>query len=322
MVDAAHAPLVAFLGLGLGMAALDLGVAWLWRGLPLYRRHLGLMALGLGVSGLLAAHLPLPLGALAAFLGLAVPSLRWLAGRRLRGLSWQRGVARRPEPSRPLIVVADPHWGGTLTGLAEATAAHPEADWLFLGDLFEVWVGVPGLEDPEAEAFLSWVDERRSAGRWVGLWLGNREFFLDRLAARFDLLGEGVGGSLPEEGLAWEHGDLLDGRDWAYRLMFLLFRSGPMWLFARFAPRPWARATAAALRRRFAARPAASGYTVPQEALAQAAQTSGARCFLVGHFHCAAQAGVGHALPWAHGGRFQVWREGLLDSTDAPSSRP
>lgn len=308
---------------GLGMLGLEALLQRTWRSLPLYRRHLGLFGGALAASLLLRGPAPAAWAADAAwaFLGLSLPSLLWLRGRRLRGLSHVRGTARRPDPSRPLILVADPHWGDDLTGLTEATAAHLEADWLFLGDLFEVWVGLPGLQEPSQEAFLSWVAERRAAGRWVGLWTGNREFFLDGLAPRFDLLGEGAGGALAEEGLAWEHGDLIDGRLWAYRLMFILFRSGPMWLFARFAPSGLTRAAAAALRRKFAVRPGAYEHPVPLEALEAAGAASGARTFVVGHFHHEAKAGLAQALPWAHEGRFWVWRSGAL-STLGPSSRP
>lgn len=308
---------------GLGLLGTELVLQRTWRSLPLYRRHLGLFACALGASLLLRGPVPSALGADAAWaaLGLALPSLLWLRGRHLLGLSYVRGQASRPDPSRPLILVADPHWGDTLTGLSEAAEAHPEADWLFLGDLFEVWVGLPGLAEPNQEAFLAWVAERRAAGRWVGLWTGNREYFLDGLAPRFDLLGEGTGGLLKDEGLAWEHGDLIDGRLWAYRLMFILFRSGPMWLFARWAPSRISRAVAARLRRKFAARPGAYEYPVPMEALETAAFSSGGRSFVVGHFHHEAQVGMAQALPWAHHGAFWVWRKGVL-STLGPSSRP
>ncbi len=312
MAFPADHPFLTPLAFGLGTALLDGLLSRVWRGLPLYRRHLGLFGLGLAVVIAFRAGGTGWIDAAAVLAGLSIPSLRWLRGRRLSGLSWVKGSVRRPDPTRPLILVADPHWGDTLTGLREATAAHPEADWLFLGDLFEVWVGLPGLEEPNQDAFLAWVAERRAAGRWVGLWTGNREFFLDGLSSRFDLIGEGVGGALPEEGLVWEHGDLLDGRLWAYRLMFLLFRSGPMWLFARFAPTPHSRAVAGALRRKFAARPGTYQHPVPLPALEAAGKRSGAACFVVGHFHHAAQAGCARALPWAHEGQFQVWKDGRI----------
>jgi UDP-2,3-diacylglucosamine pyrophosphatase LpxH len=251
--------------------------------------------------------------ATGAGLGLMATLAPGFRSRRLGPLSWQRGCGARPVPGRPLLLVADPHWGSDLSSLEAATEAHPDADWLFLGDVFDVWVGIPGMESPAQSAFLAWVDHRRAAGRWVGLWLGNREYFLDRHAARFDLMGEGVGGRLAGEGLAFEHGDLVNAGDGAYRTWNLLSRSGPLWLAFSLLPARRAAALAGTLEARLRTTNQAYKLAFPREAFAAAAVEAAPDTFITGHFHTHEVAGNGTALPWAHGGEFWVWRSGRLE---------
>jgi UDP-2,3-diacylglucosamine pyrophosphatase LpxH len=258
-----------------------------------------------------------------AAVGLALSMGPFFLGSRSPEFGWWRGLRARPEPSRPLILVADPHWGETLTGLQEATARYPEADWLFLGDVFEVWVGLPGLENEAQQAFLSWVQARRRAQRWVGLWLGNREYFLDRFSGSFDLLGEGTGGALPAEHLAFEHGDLVNRVERRYRLWNVVSRSAFLWLLVRALPASWARKLVLRLERSL--RTANRNYRLafPREAFAAAAAEVPEAVFLTGHFHTHEVSQNGVALPWAHEGAFARWDQGrleLLPATVPPDS--
>lgn len=309
-------------------AVLAAAVDWAWartaRRTPRHRRQLMVLAL----VGLFAAgdewHQSFVPGrdaslgdwladGLGAILGPLAGGLLAAGGRRLDGFSWVRGNPVRPDPGRPLILVADPHWGREPSGLDAATTAHPEADWLFLGDVFDAWVALPNFESEPQRRFLAWVDARRGAGRWVGLWAGNRDFFLDRHAGRFDLAGEGLGGELPGEGLAFEHGDLVNGADRAYRAWNSVARSGVVWLLARLLPPPAARALARDLERRL--RTANRNYKLafPEAAFRAVAATHAGSTFLTGHFHTEHRLGQGIALPWAHEGRFMVWRQGRVE---------
>jgi len=314
----AHATEFAALALTAEVAA-----RWTWGTVPTYRRHLAIFALAslygmsdeihqIFVPGRDASILDWAADSIGAVLGLGLSCLPLLWRRWMASLGWLRGEPRRPDPSAPLVLVADPHWSGDLTGLREATAAHPGADWLFLGDVFDVWVGIPGMESPQQEAFLAWVDERRRQGRWVGLWLGNREYFLDGLSGRFDLMGEGIGGGLPAEALAWEHGDLINAADWQYRLWNLVSRSGVMWLVARALPRSTARSLAARLERSMRTTNRAYKLAFPREAFRAAAAAHAGKTFITGHFHSHEVEGNGTALPWAHDGNFMVWEQGSL----------
>jgi UDP-2,3-diacylglucosamine pyrophosphatase LpxH len=318
----AHASVYALLAL-----ALDRMLRHTATGLPLYRRHLWILAAIALYGASDELHQFFVPGRSCEFgdwladclgggLGLTLGSLHLLFTRRLGALSWRRGRSRRPDPSRDLILVADPHWGAMLTGLEDATMAHPDADWLFLGDVFDVWVGFPGMETGPQRAFLAWVDARRAGGRWVGLWLGNREYFLDRHAERFDLMGEGIGGTLEDEALTWEHGDLINTADRQYRLWNLVSRSGALWLVFRLMPAGTARKVSAWMERKLRTTNAAYKLTFPREAFRAAAQAHPGTTFLTGHFHTHEVEGSGIALPWAHGGRFMVWRAGRVESLE------
>jgi UDP-2,3-diacylglucosamine pyrophosphatase LpxH len=293
-------------GAALAALLLEAAVRGLVRTLPTYRRHLALFLL-LSLAGAARGPLGFLAAAAGAVLGLGISCLPLLFLRWTRGLSWRRGTPRRPDPDRPLVIVADPHWSGELTGLRKATEALPGADWLFLGDTFDVWVGLPGMGTPLQADFLEWVDGRRREGRWVGFWMGNREYFLDGLSRHFDYMGEGIGGGLPGEGLAFEHGDLVNARDGAYRVWNLVSRSGVVWALARILPAGRARALADALERKLRTTNRAYKLTFPREAFRAAAQAQGDATFLTGHFHTFEQEGNGFALPWAHDGNFMVW---------------
>jgi VanZ family protein/UDP-2,3-diacylglucosamine pyrophosphatase LpxH len=304
---------------------LDLAVRFNRPSLPMYRRHL-LVFLVVSFYGATDEwHQLFVPGRACEFgdwiadtfggaLGLLAASLPLVFTRHLGALSWLQGGTWRPDPSRELILVADPHWGAELTGLKEVEARHPQADWLFLGDVFDVWVGLPGMETEAQHAFLEWVDARRSAGRWVGLWLGNREYFLDRHAARFDLMGEGTGGRLEGEALTWEHGDLINTADRPYRLWNLLSRSGPFWLLFRLMPTRTASRVSVWLAQRLRTTNTTYKLAFPREAFRAAAEAQANTTFLTGHFHTQELEANGIALPWAHEGRFMVWHQGKVEA--------
>lgn len=311
----------------MGYLALAVCLEWTLRqthhDLPVYRRHLlvfGCVALFGATDEWHQSFVPgraCEFGdwiadSLGAACGLVLTSLPFLWSRRLESFGWWRGVRERPDPAMPLILVADAHWGEELTGLREATNAHPEADWLFLGDVFDVWVGIPGMETEAQRSFLWWAEERRAAGRWVGLWMGNREYFLDSKAGSFALLGEGIGGALPSENLVWEHGDLLNTQDHIYRFWCLLSRSGPLWLLVRLLPGRVGAFLAARLERGMRTTNRAYKLAFPWEAFRAAAEAHSGKAFLTGHFHTHQVEANGIALPWAHEGQFMVWRQGRV----------
>ena len=297
------------------------------RDLPMHRRHLlvfGMVALFGATDEWHQSFVPgracefgdWVADALGGGLGLLAGSVHLLFSRRLAALSWWRGTTRRSDPNRDLILVADPHWAVELTGLETATARFPQADWLFLGDVFDVWVGLPGMETSAQRAFLDWVQARRTAGRWVGLWLGNREYFLERYAASFDLMGEGMGGRLDGEPLTWEHGDLINTADRQYRLWNLVSRSGLLWLLFRGMPAGTARHVSAWMEQKLRTTNSSYKLAFPRQAFHAAAEANPSTTFVTGHFHTHEVEGNGIALPWAHEGCFMVWRQEKVEVLD------
>lgn len=293
-------------------------------GFPLHRRHLWIfVAVSLFgatdefhqrfVPGRECDVLDWMADSMGAVIALSASCIPMLYGRHLAGLSWWRGRRERPDAGRPLMLVADPHWNEELTGLREAALAHPEADWLFLGDVFDVWVGFPSMQNEAQRSFLWWVQERRAAGRWVGLWGGNRDYFLDALKDRFDFIGEGIGGELPAEGLVFEHGDLINGADRRYRLWNLISRSGPLWLLMSLLPPRLAQALSRKLERSLRTTNRTHKQSFPREAFRAASTLHPDKTFVVGHFHTHEVEANGIALPWAHEGVFAQWSQGRLE---------
>lgn len=296
---------------------------------PMYRRHLWVFLLVAAYGASDEWHQSFIFGrdtsvfdwladVVGAVLGISLATLPFILGKRTAEFGWWRGTRERPDPGRPLVLVADPHWGEELTGLREITRRYPEADWLFLGDVFDVWVGLPGMETEPQRSFLWWVQERRAGGRWIGLWMGNREYFLDRLSHHFDLLGEGLGGALPAEGLVFEHGDLINRADRRYRFWNVISRSAFTWLVVGLMP-PWvARRLAMRLEEMMRTTNLAYRLSFPHEAFTAAAAEAPEAVFLSGHFHTHHTEGEGISLPWAHEGGFALWHEGKLELLAAP----
>ena len=302
-------------------ALLAIVIEWLlWcvcRSTPVYKRHLCVCVIVMMLSVLYYGLSEVLYGFIGAILGLSVSSLPYLYGRCwLKRFSWQRDSGFRRDPTVPLVLVADPHWRDSLVGLKEVRANYPGADWLFLGDLFDVWVGIPGNRIGLEIEFLNWVKEARASGAWVGLWVGNREFFLDYLSDQFDLIGEGVGGRLEAEGLCWEHGDLVNGSDWRYRLWNLLTRSAAAWVLARFLPNYLVSIISRRLRTIVCSADCRHESKFPHEEFVAAATEHYGETFVTGHFHTYKVCGNGVSLSWAHDGKFMVWHNGSIKKLD------
>lgn len=311
------------------LLAIGLELLWrtIWLGTPVYRRHL-LIFVALGSVGALncvcnifksecgCSVVRIVFDFFGAGVGLTVSSLPWLWGNRLRGFGWQRGVRLRRDPLAPLILVADPHWHESLVGLKEARSAYPSADWLFLGDLFDIWVGIPGRQNNLEREFLAWVKESRSNNIWVGLWLGNREFFLDHLSNQFDLMGEGVGGELVAEGLCWEHGDLVNSADWRYRLWAIISRSSVAWMLVRILPSFFVDNLVNYAKRVIRSNSCCRTPSFPDREFIRVTAMHCGKTFVTGHFHTYKSYGSGLSLPWAKDGKFMVWYNGEVKSLE------
>lgn len=276
------------------------------RAWPLYRRHFYLFVM----TGLIPL-IPVALGwgerAIASALGLALSSVTIIKSRFWSSHSWSKAGQITRDPSRPLVVVADPHWNDHLQGLRELHEKNPNCDWLFLGDVFELWIGLPSYETPVQKEFMLWVDQERGKGSWIGLWLGNREYFLDYHASRFDLIGEGIGGELKGESLRFEHGDLINHNDWKYRIWNLLTRSSFAWVLFRCLPSSVGIRISSYLANRLKTTNINYKLHFPEKVFQSVVEAFPKETFIVGHFHIYQHINNGYVIPWAHHGAHACW---------------
>jgi UDP-2,3-diacylglucosamine pyrophosphatase LpxH len=142
---------------------------------------------------------------------------------------------------------------------------------------------------------------------------------LDGLAGKFDFMGEGVGGRLSGEPLAFEHGDLINTRDRLYRFWNLVSRSGPLWLCGMMMPAFMGKKIASALEKRLRTTNLENKAVFPKREFQRAASECGSDVFITGHFHRLERVGNGTSIPWAHSGDFWLWQNGELTALDLGS---
>ncbi len=98
-----------------------------------------------------------------------------------------------------------------------------------LGDLFELWLGLRGLESPWQRRVLAPLEQLKGDGVKLRYVVGNKDYFIDAWNERHRLFDEVVAGSCivssPQGPLLLAHGDLVNRADRQYRLWCALSRS-------------------------------------------------------------------------------------------------
>ncbi|MBQ9336220.1 MAG: metallophosphoesterase [Lentisphaeria bacterium] len=95
---------------------------------------------------------------------------------------------------------------------------------VFLGDIFELWIALPGYETAMHQRFLDWCREAKKEFE-VGFILGNHEFYvIRRHADAFSWITETE--HTLAGGVRCIHGDLINRADWRYLLLRKFLRSG------------------------------------------------------------------------------------------------
>lgn len=111
---------------------------------------------------------------------------------------------------------------------------------VFLGDLFNLWIGRGDLEQQHHREVLEALRELRRAGLGVVYVEGNRDYRIARAHAR-DALDVATDGGVVERfgglSLFAIHGDLANRRDRQYRTWRRVSRSAPFWLAFNLLPR-------------------------------------------------------------------------------------
>lgn len=211
--------------------------------------------------------------------------------------------------SRRIFVVADAHVSeknGNLDAFFAMLRKFEDCpgDIVFLGDIFDLWIGLSRYERTYHHDFLKWC-ERQKGGRTVGFIEGNHEFFVCQHhrtrftwcdTARFDC-----------EGITFVHGDLINQHDTPY-LRFRRLTKNPVTKFlVRFMP--FGVRLVQALKERLRTTNMAHKMGLPEDQieafgrnLKRNAQCHESTFLVLGHFHRQKSwtlpgGGVIHALP-------------------------
>lgn len=191
--------------------------------------------------------------------------------------------------------LADPHFErndaalGTFYRWSEAFLAQGAENLVLLGDLFQVWIGLPAVETEEQRAVLSVLGRISSAGRNVVYLQGNRDYFIEgslsqagvRLQDQWDL-------DAPGGVIRFEHGDLINTSDRNYLRWRELSRSATVSALFRLLSPGRQRALAQRLERTLGGTNTYfKAYRPERELDLWASQLSaqGVRTAVLGHFH-------------------------------------
>jgi UDP-2,3-diacylglucosamine pyrophosphatase LpxH len=191
---------------------------------------------------------------------------------------------------------ADPHFEQGDPALdiffrwLEAFEASGTPNLCLMGDLFQVWIGLPHIQSEEQKQVLSALGRLAAAGRRVVYLMGNRDYFVEDLAQGAGLLAreawdlEISGGGL----VRFEHGDLINTSDRGYMRWREVSRAGTVRALFSVLPASKQLDIARRLERRLARTNLRYKAYRPQKELerwAERLSSEGVSQVVLGHFH-------------------------------------
>lgn len=162
---------------------------------------------------------------------------------------------------------------------------------VFLGDLFNLWLGRRELEQPHQTAVVQVLEELRAKGVAIRYLEGNRDFHLARIYAGRAVDEAGDRGVTEEWGgrrFFVAHGDLANVRDRQYRLWRGISRSRLAWGLFNLLPAGSRLRLADSLERRFRSTNLSYKRRFPEAEVREYASRQLARghdAVVLGHFH-------------------------------------
>ncbi len=111
---------------------------------------------------------------------------------------------------------------------------------VLVGDLFNLWIGAPDLEQEHHNAVITCLRAMRSAGTEIHYLEGNRDYRIAErhLGTTFDAVSDvGLDESWAGRRIFVSHGDLVNRRDVQYRMWRRVSRSAPAWWLFSAIPR-------------------------------------------------------------------------------------
>lgn len=191
--------------------------------------------------------------------------------------------------------LADPHFERgdaaleTFNRWIRAFLAQDVRHLVLLGDLFQVWVGLPAVETDEQRAVLSALGQVVAAGRQVVYLRGNRDYFIEGpLSGAGVLLRDHWDLGAPGALIRFEHGDLINSSDQNYLRWRELSRSATVSALFQILSPARQRALAKKLEQSLGRTNAYYKTYRPERELHQWAgrlARQGVRTAVLGHFH-------------------------------------
>ena len=199
-------------------------------------------------------------------------------------------------PGRDLVFVGDVHLDRDDPDLPEflaylARVGESVARLVLMGDLFNLWIGDPELEQPHHRAVIDALRALRAAGVQVHYLEGNRDYRIAgaHLGTTFDAVSAvGLDESWGGRRIWAAHGDLVNARDLQYRLWRRVSHSALAFGLFGLLPRSRRFALAEGVERRMRGTNLAMKRELPSAALhAFAAPWTGRGmdAVVLGHFH-------------------------------------
>ena len=201
---------------------------------------------------------------------------------------------------RDILVVTDSHltehcpeW--TVFRSLLEKISQGDYDVLFLGDIFDVWIGCKSYETGIHLEFMEWC---RKEKKKRNLWFleGNHEFFIRK--NRSDCFTEVFSDAavLDEGKLFATHGDMVNHHDGAYRMLRGILRNPLTYFFLRiFGLSGLGSSFTGEVRKDLKSTNQKQKRYYPAEELrdlSKSLEAKGVSCIVVGHFHRGGQEGI------------------------------
>ena len=160
---------------------------------------------------------------------------------------------------------------------------------VLLGDLFQVWIGLPAVQTEDQRELLGALGVLTASGRRVVYLRGNRDYFIEEPLAEAGVLLHDQWDLVAAAGrVRFEHGDLINTSDRNYLRWREISRSGTVNGLFRLLPAARQRALAQRLERSLSKTNAFYKAYRPERELARWAEglaAEGVRTAVLGHFH-------------------------------------
>lgn len=227
------------------------------------------------------------------------------------------------------LIVGDGHYVGAAKEaeqwqtLLDTARTRGVREVSVLGDFFELWLGLEGLEQPWQESFLEPLRRLKQAGVRLRYVVGNKDYFIETWNRRhrlFDEVGEQLRAGAPAHPLYLAHGDLVNRADRQYRLWRRLSRSWGFTRAVRALPRRWLAAVSHRVAKGMEATNRYHKSYFPEDQLRARARElpGGPGTLIFGHFHVYRTLQEGDktvvTLPFLGGENAGLWvEEGRLE---------